>query len=156
MKKGFFILLIAGSVLSSCIKSTVQPCNDVTVTAPATEVASLRAYVETLGVTAVEDPRGFFYTVTSAGSGNKPSACSGVTVNYTGKLTSGVIFDSGNGVSFNLQQLIIGWQEGIPLIAPGGSITLYLPPSLAYGAAGSGPIPANANLIFIIDLTAVF
>ena len=65
------------------------------------------------------------------------------------------MFDSGNNVQFNLSGLIIGWQEGIPLIAPGGSITLYLPPSLAYGSTAVGSIPANSILVFTIDLLAV-
>jgi len=79
-----------------------------------------------------------------------------VVVNYVGKLTNGTIFDSGNNVSFSLGGLITGWQEGIPLIAPGGSITLYLPPSLAYGSRATGSIPANSNLIFKIDLKSVY
>ena len=65
------------------------------------------------------------------------------------------MFDSGNGVSFGLNQLIVGWQEGIPLIAPGGSITLYLPPSLAYGAQAQQGIPANSILVFQIDLIRI-
>ena len=156
MKRIFFILILSFVVILSCKKTNEQVCSDVTITAPATEVAALRTYIEVNAITATEDARGFFYTITSAGSGSKPSSCAGVTVNYVGKLTNGVTFDSGNGVSFYLSRLITGWQEGIPLIAPGGSITLYLPPSLAYGAAGSGPIPPNANLIFTIDLSAIY
>jgi FKBP-type peptidyl-prolyl cis-trans isomerase FkpA len=131
-------------------------CPDVTTTAPASEVATLRTYIQANNIIAVEDPRGFFYTIDAPGSGSKPTACSGVTVNYVGKLTDGTTFDSGNNVTFSLGRLIIGWQEGIPLIAPGGSITLYLPPSLAYGSRATGGIPANSNLIFKIDLKAVF
>ena len=85
----------------------------------------------------------------------KPTVSSNVTVNYTGKLTNGNTFDSGKGVSFGLNQLITGWQYGIPLIAPGGSITLYLPPSLAYGSRATVDIPANSVLIFTIDLVRV-
>ncbi|HAD33478.1 MAG TPA: FKBP-type peptidylprolyl isomerase, partial [Chitinophagaceae bacterium] len=57
-----------------------------------------------------------------------------------------------NGVSFGLDGLIVGWQEGIPLIGAGGKIKLYLPPSLAYGSNANGNIPANSSLIFDIDL----
>ena len=67
----------------------------------------------------------------------------------------GSTFDSGNGVEFPLSNLITGWQEGIPLLSPGGKITLYLPPSLAYGTNASGSIPRNSNLIFTIDLIKV-
>ena len=86
-----------------------------------------------------------------------PTVCNRVTVRYSGRLTSGAVFDSNlTGISFTLGQLIVGWQKGIPLIRPGGKITLYVPPSLGYGAAGAPPtIPANAYLIFDIDLVAV-
>ena len=158
MKKLLIVSLFLVAI-TSCNKkddNNNNNCPDVTTTAPASEVATLRTYIQANNIIAVEDPRGFFYTIDAPGSGSKPTACSGVTVNYVGKLTDGTTFDSGNNVTFSLGRLIIGWQEGIPLIAPGGSITLYLPPSLAYGSRATGGIPANSNLIFKIDLKAVF
>lgn len=142
------------SVAQSCKKD--GNCPEVTITAPASEVATLKAYLDAANITATEDSRGFFYTISSQGSGSHPDACDGVTVDYTGELTTGVPFDEGQNVSFYLSQLITGWQLGIPLIAPGGRITLYLPPSLAYGTTGSGSIPPNANLVFVIDLLDVY
>ncbi|HEY0110965.1 MAG TPA: FKBP-type peptidyl-prolyl cis-trans isomerase [Fibrella sp.] len=123
--------------------------------APQAEVTALKQYLDANGIMATADERGFFYTIQAAGSGAKPTICSNVTVNYTGKLTTGSTFDSANGISFDLNRLIVGWQEGIPLIAPGGSITLYLPPTLAYGSRAQTGIPANSNLIFTIDLLRV-
>ena len=154
MKKKLLILLIPVLMIVSCKKE--DECAEVTVNAPASEVTTLYNYILANNITAVADPRGFFYTVASFGSGDKPTPCSGVTVDYTGKLTNGSTFDSGTNASFYLSSLITGWKEGIPLIAPGGSITLYLPPSLAYGSSANGSIPANSNLIFIIDLKAVY
>ena len=154
MIRNVVICLLASAVIG-CGKDNGN-CPEVSTTAPATEVLNLQSYLTANGITATQDPRGFFYTIADPGAGDKPSSCSGVTVDYTGKLINGSTFDSGNNVSFNLSQLIIGWQEGIPLIAPGGNITLYLPPSLAYGSSGSGSIPPNSNLIFIIDLKSIY
>lgn len=154
MKKKVLILLISALTAASCNKD--KQCEEVTVNAPAAEVTALYNYILANNITAVADPRGFFYTVANFGSGDKPTPCSGVTVNYIGKLTSGITFDSGTNASFYLSSLITGWKEGVPLIASGGSITLYLPPSLAYGSSANGSIPANSNLIFIIDLKAVY
>lgn len=120
-----------------------------------TETEEVRAYLQKSGIPATEDSLGYFYRIASPGSGEKPTACSDVTVNYEGFLTNGSRFDGNKGMSFNLSQLIIGWQEGIPKIAPGGSITLYLPPSLAYGDEASGAIPAHSILVFKIDLVRV-
>lgn len=152
MKKYGFLVLIGALAIGSCKQDDQNqpqtPCNSAPVStkAPQAEVTALKQYLDASGITATADDRGFYYTIQSPGSGTKPTICSNVTVNYSGKLTSGSTFDSGNGVSFDLRGLIIGWQEGIPLIAPGGSITLYLPPSLAYGSQAAGSIPANSIL----------
>ncbi|MBC8152618.1 MAG: FKBP-type peptidyl-prolyl cis-trans isomerase [Bacteroidetes bacterium] len=157
MIKYGFLLLICSLIAGGCGPTDQGPCTATTVTtqAPPAEVAALKQFIDSNRTTATADNRGFYYTIQSAGSGTKPTVCSNVTVNYTGKLTNGTTFDSGRGVSFGLDQLIIGWQEGIPLIAPGGSITLYLPPTLAYGSQAQSGIPANSILVFQIDLLKV-
>ena len=110
------------------------------------------------------DQRGFYYKILSAGTGTAPTLTSKVTLFYKGYLTNGNVFDqtgtasnyeSGNPVTFTLNQLISGWQVGLPLIKPGGKIILYLPAALGYGPYGQGSIPGNAALIFEITLVSV-
>lgn len=153
MKNLFWVLMLPFLMVACKKKDT---CPEVNVKAPDTEIDALRTYVTTNGIITTEDPRGFFYTITNPGTGAKPTVCSGVSVDYAGRLTNGTEFDSGTNVRFGLSQLIIGWQQGIPLLNAGGSMTLYLPPSLAYGSNAVGSIPANSNLIFTITLNAVF
>ena len=107
--------------------------------------------------TVTKDPRGFYYQVMTPGTGATPTLSSKVTVFYKGSLTNGNIFDqtSANPVPFGLNQLILGWQYGIPLVKAGGRIMLYLPPSLGYGSQSMGQIPANSALIFDITLQGV-
>lgn len=159
MKKCGFALLAWALMAGSCQQTNpdVPACNPAVVTTKATptETAALKEFIDANKITATADYRGFYYTIQSPGTGTKPTVCSRVTVNYTGKLTNGTTFDSGNNVSFGLYELILGWQEGIPLIAPGGRITLYLPPSLAYGSQAQNGIPANSILVFTIDLIRV-
>lgn len=138
----------------SCKKES--SCPEITVKAPAAEVAALKAYLSGASITATEDPRGFFYTIATQGTGKKPTACSPVSVDYVGRLTNGTQFDAANNVSFSLSQLILGWQMGIPLLNEGGSITLYLPPTFGYGSSAAGSIPANSILIFTVKLNAVY
>lgn len=85
----------------------------------------------------------------------KPGAT--VTVHYTGWLTNAKMFDSsvarGQTISFSLNQVIKGWQVGIPGMKPGSVRRLKIPANLGYGAAGAGrDIPPNATLIFEVEL----
>jgi FKBP-type peptidyl-prolyl cis-trans isomerase FkpA len=127
------------------------------VVVPAAELTNLQAYVNANRPAAIFDPGGFYYEIATAGTGTvTPAVCSNVRVTYAGYLTTGAKFDENTtGVTFVLGQLIAGWQRGLPLIKKGGSINLYLPPSLGYGSVATGPIPANSILIFSIQLLNV-
>lgn len=150
-KTQLFVLLLSGLLIQIGCKKK-ENCDAVTIQAPESEITILRNHLTTYGITATEDYRGFFYVIINPGGSDKPSVCDDVKVNYVGRFLNGTVFDQANGASFGLQKLIVGWQEGIPLIGAGGKIRLYLPPTLAYGSSGSGSIPANSNLIFDIDL----
>lgn len=96
---------------------------------------------------------GLTYTVIKSGNGDKPSADSKVKVNYKGMLTSdGSKFDEGKGTEFKVGGVIPGFAQGLQLMQPGGSYRLCIPSKLGYGEAGTGPIPANADLVFEVDL----
>jgi FKBP-type peptidyl-prolyl cis-trans isomerase FkpA len=105
----------------------------------------------------VKDQRGFYYKIQEPGSGSTATLSSVVKTLYKGMLTNGKVFDESlvNPLEFSLNRVIAGWQYGIPLIKPGGKITLYLPPALGYGPYGTGPIPGNAGLIFEVTLISV-
>jgi FKBP-type peptidyl-prolyl cis-trans isomerase len=97
------------------------------------------------------------YEDSVVGDGDTVLAGDTVTIHYTGALASdGTIFDSsigGEPATFPLDNLIVGWQEGIPGMKVGGTRRLYIPAALGYGEAGSGSaIPPNSDLIFDIEL----
>lgn len=80
-----------------------------------------------------------------------------VKVHYRGTLMNGKEFDSsykrGKPAEFPLENLIVGWQEGIPGMKVGGKRKLTVPWQKAYGEHGHPPaIPAKADLIFEIEL----
>lgn len=83
-----------------------------------------------------------------------------VEVHYVGvDFETGEEFDSswsrGESISFPLQGLVRGWQEGIPGMRVGGRRQLICPPAWAYGPAGGGHRLSGRTLIFVIDLLAV-
>ena len=102
------------------------------------------------------------------GTGTEATAGRTITVNYTGWLyaagaaeNKGTQFDSSVGrapFSFVLGrgQVIAGWDQGVAGMRVGGQRRLVIPPSLAYGSAGSPPvIPPNATLVFDVELLTV-
>ena len=101
------------------------------------------------------------------GTGTDAVAGKSLTVNYTGWLydasktdAKGIQFETSVGATpftFTLgaNQVIQGWERGIPGMKIGGVRRLVIPSSLAYGASRNGPIPPYASLVFEIELLDV-
>lgn len=95
------------------------------------------------------------------GTGESPRDGDLVTVNYSGWLKDGALFDSslkegGQPFQFVLGQgkVIAGWDEGIKLTKVGGLYRLVVPPDLGYGAQDKGSIPPNSTLVFDISVVS--
>lgn len=93
------------------------------------------------------------------GDGAEAVAGGRVEVHYLGvDFENGDEFDSswnrGESITFPLNGLIAGWQEGIPGMKVGGRRQLVIPPALAYGESGGHRL-AGRTLVFIIDLLNV-
>ncbi len=103
---------------------------------------------------------GLQYKILQKGEGTPPSASDTVTVNYTGTLIDGTMFDSsverGKPATFAVNQVIPGWTEALQLMKPGSIWILYIPADLAYGDKGAGGvIGPNEALIFQVELMSV-
>jgi FKBP-type peptidyl-prolyl cis-trans isomerase len=93
------------------------------------------------------------------GEGKEAPEGANVSMHYTGWLMDGKAFDSslksGEPLTGPLSRLIPGWQKGVPGMKVGGVRKLVIPPALAYGENGSGPIPPNSTLVFEVELVDV-
>jgi FKBP-type peptidyl-prolyl cis-trans isomerase FkpA len=144
--------------VTGCKKSGGCPENNAV--APAAEGQKVQDYLTTNSITATKHKSNMYYQIITPGTGGSPNQCSTVLVNYTLKLTNGTTVPQGSGDhAFNLQGLIPAWIQGIPLLQKGGSIRLFVPPSLGYGGTDqidpitkNVTIPANSILIFDINL----
>ncbi len=161
--KRLLLLLIIPVLFSACKKEETNKCTYTTpvIVAPASEVTFLQNWLTSEGIQAIQDNSGLFYVINSPGAGATPEVCKTIDVSYTGKFLNGGIFETSAGTTLLLGQLVDGWQIGLQKIKSGGSITLYIPPTLGYGDRdikdqnGSIRIPANSYLIFNIQVTRV-
>lgn len=128
---------------------------------------------------------GLQYRVLRRGSGAGVDDRSSVVVHYRGRLIDGTEFDSSYSIkgqpakgrldnvqfdrvqpgnfqpdkgqprTFSLNGVIAGWREALKLMRVGDKWELTLPPSLGYGASRYGAVPANAVLVFELELLEV-
>lgn len=115
-------------------------------------------YIADNKLTATSTETGLYYVMETVGSGIRPSSTSQVKVAYKGYFTSGSTFDesAATGITFNLQNVIQGWTEGIPYFKKGGVGKLLIPSALGYGPNGTNGIPGNSVLVFDIKLIDVY
>jgi len=103
---------------------------------------------------------GLLLEAIAEGTGKSPTSNSRVTVQYTGTLIDGTVFDSslsrGTPATFSLSSVIPCWTEGLQFMKEGGKARLYCPADLAYGERGSPPkIPPGATIVFEVELLQV-
>lgn len=105
-------------------------------------------------------PDGLQYKVLVKGKGPIPKKTDVVVVDYEGKLTSGMVFDSsykrGKPAKFPVSGVIKGWQQALTMMPQGSTWEIVIPPKLAYGTHGvPGAIGPNQALIFKVHLIKV-
>lgn len=100
--------------------------------------------------------------VLKQGDGAVVAATDSINSSYFGWLPDGKIFDSskkiGNDdapITFSLSGVIPGWTEGLTGVKVGSIVKLTIPAEKGYGAQGSGTIPANSPLQFIVEIHAI-
>ena len=99
--------------------------------------------------------------VLQEGSGPESKNGDNISVDYTGMLTDGKVFDSSVGrapftLTLGAGQVIKGWEQGLLGMKVGEKRKLTIPSDLAYGKSGyPGAIPPDATLIFDVELKAI-
>lgn len=151
----FFSALLV--LMSSCSKRTGQTKKQQE--RNASELAQIKAFLETQEDTFEELESGVWISITSPGDSITPVLSSIITAAYRTESLSGILIDSATPekpLRIRLARLIEGWQEGLPMIGQGGSLKMVVPARLAYKSRSIHPqLEGWTPLYFEIDLLAV-
>lgn len=103
---------------------------------------------------------GIFYAIDEIGTGEKATIDDQIEINYRGFLLNNQTFASSynqqKAEKFALADVILAWQEIIPLLKEGTKVTVVTPSYLAYGKDGLPPfILSNVVLAFNIEIVKV-
>lgn len=129
----------------------------------------IKEYLEKNKINATKNAEGVYVSVTQEGTGGTPNPGDTVYVHYTGKLTSGKVFDSSQDstlrpgmplepIKFPIGRgfVIRGWDAGLSGLKKGSKAILVIPSTLGYGLQGSPPvIPGNSVLVFDVQLVDI-
>lgn len=147
--KSLLTAFLALTLFISCSKDNVDYV--------AQNEQEIKDYIAKNNLTAQRSDSGLYYVILNQGTGANPTATSNVTVAYKGYFTNGTVFDqsSAAGISFNLNQVIKGWTEGMQYFKPGGNGILLVPAHLGYGNSNYKSIPGGSVLIFDVKLNSI-
>lgn len=118
------------------------------------------AWVEQNYPNAKKTNTGIRYEVLQSGSGEKAKPGDMVSVVYVGRLLNGQTFDQVDDrekpFRFRVGRghVIQGWDQILQLMSPGDKWVVIIPSELAYGSRGTGRIPRDATLVFMMELLA--
>jgi len=115
-------------------------------------------HLEKNKIKAQKSSTGLYYVITKRGKGRVPHKKSKITAYYKGTFLNGRVFDKSDfrGITFNLQEVISGWQEGFTYLKSGSEATFFIPSHLAYGIHSTTRIPGGSVLIFKVKLISVY
>lgn len=161
MKKLIFLICVV--LFAACVKDA-KKCTYTfsSLSAPQSERVAVQTYLTGKGITATLHPSGFYYNVSNAGMG-KAEPCNTVSIQYTARLTNDSIFEATPGSAFYTDKVgafMPGLQLGMGLIGKGGSVQLYIPPTLGFGSnpypsAINPIIPGNSILVYDLTISAM-
>lgn len=144
-------MLVALVALTSCLNLNVdQPADQPSDPAKEKFDPSLNIDISTMQRT----PSGVYYKDGPLGSGTPLTGLGAIVVTFVGYLKNAVVFQQGVNVPTTLANEIVGLQEGLQGMRPGGERLLVIPSALAFGAT-SGSVPPNSTVIYDIVLVSI-
>lgn len=169
-KRSSVLVISAVLVLTGCSSSSEEAASTASQPSDAAGLTGTPVNVEVTGeygsepivaITPGDPVTELEVTDVIVGEGDPLPAGASLTAHYVGYgAATGEMFDAswvrGEPATFPLDNVILGWQEGLVGMQVGGRRLLVIPAELGYGnnpPPGSG-IEAGETLIFVVDLVS--
>lgn len=102
---------------------------------------------------------GMYFSIVNEGDGEDYIRLTdNVTFTYRGSFITGEVFQiikEQEALSFQVRELIVGWQEALSLLKNHGKINIIMPPHLGYGSKETGLIKPNSILVYELEVLDV-
>lgn len=154
MRRLFFALLCALPLAAACGDASGPSDPDLSTVQFAPALGVDIAAMERVGT-------GVYIKNLVVGTGAEVAPGRTLQVRYRGWLPNGTEFENNLApkptfaLVLGQRRVIAGWEQGIPGMKVGGKRLLVIPPSLGYGSAPNGPIPANSVLVFEVEIVSM-
>jgi FKBP-type peptidyl-prolyl cis-trans isomerase FkpA len=146
------IALAAAAASTSCLNLNVDgPGTQPSDPAHESFASGLNVDIATMQRT----PSGVYYKDGPLGSGATFTGLGTVTISFVAYLKSGFLFQQGSAVQIVLGNEIVGLQEGMQGMRPGGERLVVIPSALGFGSSVAGTVPPNSTLVYDLILVSV-
>ena len=119
----------------------------------------IQHYLKTNNLDFEKSESGIYYSIIHGGDGEEFIRLTDqVTFTYKGSFLSGEVFQviqQQDALTFQVRELIAGWQEGLSYLRNHGKIHLIVPPHLGYGSKKTGLIEPNSILVYELEVLEV-
>ena len=154
------LLIITMFNVSSCLKGDDDGIEERTLEMEMEELDTFLITLEARGYDIDTSDLGIYYILQAEGEGPLAQAGDTLSLEYTGYLLNGQIFDASAyhypdstwEFVFKEVLLIEGFDDGISLMNKGAEIDMIIPSEYAYGPFGNGPIGPYTSLLFVTKM----
>ncbi|WP_316739824.1 FKBP-type peptidyl-prolyl cis-trans isomerase [Pedobacter aquatilis] len=157
-KIGFLLAFLAAIVLTACEKQndTIQVVDD----------AAIQTYIRQNNLTMIKDVSGYYYNITTPGTGADLKNSDSVFYSYSFKTLSGRVLNQSNNLSIpgtflgytdrfiinNTAYNLTPVREVLAKLKRGGKASVIIPSNLAFGRNGIAALDISSNENILVEL----
>lgn len=118
----------------------------------------IQKHIDSNGLEMTRAENGLYYNILDRGADENIKITDRVTFYYTGEFLNGEVFQINpqkDALTFQVRELIVGWQDALTLVGNGGEIEVIIPPHLGYGSKNTELVPPNSILKYRLKVINV-